>query len=201
MALDAMIESVREDMRENDPGNHATIGALDGELKGLMAARTYVELDSVRSHVALTKGERAGYHCNSRQACSYPDCSCQPTESGNAVHSMPSTTACSGEPGRIPDLEKARINAQYWKMHAFNADDRSDAVLAMDQAANAWKNAAYAMADQRDSALSAIACRPEAVKTAESILRVHKDGGLVPTVRDVVQLSREVVRLKKALKT
>lgn len=50
MALDAMIESVREDLRENDPGNHATIGALNGELKGLMAARTYVELDSVRSH-------------------------------------------------------------------------------------------------------------------------------------------------------
>jgi hypothetical protein len=58
MALDAMIESVREDMRENDPGNHATIGALNGELKGLMAARTYVELDSVRSHVGQSEAER-----------------------------------------------------------------------------------------------------------------------------------------------
>lgn len=48
---------------------------------------------------------------------------------------------------------------------------------------------------------STIACSADAVETAESILRVHKDGGFVPTVRDVVQLAREVVRLKQALKT
>lgn len=40
-AIDRMIQSCEEEIGENDPGNHATIGALRGEMKGLMAARAY----------------------------------------------------------------------------------------------------------------------------------------------------------------
>ena len=58
------------------------------------------------------------------------------------------------EPGRIPDLEGARRNADYWEDAARNEPERSDALQHLHQAVNAWKNAAYAMADQRDSALS-----------------------------------------------
>jgi hypothetical protein len=42
-ALDRMIDSVGHDMREQDPGNHATIGVLKGEEKGLLAARIYLQ--------------------------------------------------------------------------------------------------------------------------------------------------------------
>lgn len=55
-------------------------------------------------------------------------------------------------PGRIPDLEGARCNAEYWLNAAREVEDRNEAVIAIEQVANAWKNAAYAMADQRDDA-------------------------------------------------
>lgn len=48
LALDRMIDSAQEEISENDPGNHATIGMLHGELKGLMAARAYAELEEAR---------------------------------------------------------------------------------------------------------------------------------------------------------
>lgn len=45
-ALDRMIESVLADLKEQDPGNHATIGSLQGELKGLQAARRLASMQS-----------------------------------------------------------------------------------------------------------------------------------------------------------
>lgn len=42
LALDRMIDSVAQDISEEDPGNHATIGMLRGEDKGLRSARTYL---------------------------------------------------------------------------------------------------------------------------------------------------------------
>ena len=71
----------------------------------------------------------------------------------------------SGEPGRIPDLEGARVNADYWKHGAWNEPSREDALQCMEQAVNAWKNAAYAMADQRD-ALRSETAQPSASEAA-----------------------------------
>lgn len=45
-ALDRMIASVLSDLKEQDPGNHATIGSLQGELKGLQAAKGLVSIQS-----------------------------------------------------------------------------------------------------------------------------------------------------------
>lgn len=57
--------------------------------------------------------------------------------------------------GRIPDLEGARRNADYYLAEAKHPDVESNsAVIFFEQAINAWKNAAYAMADQRDAARS-----------------------------------------------
>ena len=48
-ALTRMIESVEDDIRKEDPGNHATRGELRGELKGLLAARHYLAAAFTRS--------------------------------------------------------------------------------------------------------------------------------------------------------
>ena len=53
--------------------------------------------------------------------------------------------------GRIPDLENTRIRAEYWIKACCEATDSAEAILFMEQAMLAWKNAAYAMADQRDA--------------------------------------------------
>lgn len=60
------------------------------------------------------------------------------------------------EIGRIPDLEPARRNAEYWTEAARHEPERASALTHLHQAVNAWKNAAYAMADQRDAARSAM---------------------------------------------
>lgn len=77
LALDRMVESVEEDIKSEDPGNHATLGMLRGELKGLMAARTYAELDEARWNRAPSSIERiqelertaaeAGHICSQRR--------------------------------------------------------------------------------------------------------------------------------------
>jgi hypothetical protein len=46
-------------------------------------------------------------------------------------------------PGRIPELEPARLNADYWLNAGRNCVDKENAVLCCEQAINAWKNAAY----------------------------------------------------------
>ena len=51
--LDRMIESVNEDIQK-EAGNYGTLAHLGGELKGLMAARAYAELDSARSAIRTT---------------------------------------------------------------------------------------------------------------------------------------------------
>ena len=65
----------------------------------------------------------------------------------------PSAEQEANRSGRIPDLEGTRLNAEYWRN---GAKDESlplgERLMALDQAVNAWKNAAYAMADQRDAA-------------------------------------------------
>lgn len=60
----------------------------------------------------------------------------------------------SKKPGRIADLEPTRINADYWVASAYKAKTLADARLFLEQAVNAWKNAAYYMADQRDGAIN-----------------------------------------------
>lgn len=77
-------------------------------------------------------------------------------QNGEPVGAAPSSTRLTSAPGRIPDLEGARINAGYWLTAARSEDvPHSEALMALEQSANAWKNAAYAMADQRDAAVSA----------------------------------------------
>mgnify|MGYP001609667995 CR=1 FL=1 len=68
----------------------------------------------------------------------------------------------SDKEGRIPDLEPVRRNAEYWASAARDGGAREYAMLAMEQAVNAWKNAAYAMADQRDALRSATPARDTA---------------------------------------
>ena len=64
---------------------------------------------------------------------------------------MANTRAPSDAPqadvGRIPALEATRTNADYWKHGAWNEPNREDALRCMEQAVNAWKNAAYAAHD------------------------------------------------------
>jgi hypothetical protein len=58
--------------------------------------------------------------------------------------------------GRIPELEGTRTNAEYWarearKLHVGHAEKQ----LCMEQAVNAWKNAAYAAWDKINASRSA----------------------------------------------
>lgn len=70
LAMDRMIESVQAEIAENDPGNHATIAALNGELKGLLAGRLLLELAFVPSETLCsepiawyTEHDGGGAHC------------------------------------------------------------------------------------------------------------------------------------------
>lgn len=47
--IDRMLESVKDDLRNEDPGNHATISFLQGEGKGLTAAKLLLE-GALRGH-------------------------------------------------------------------------------------------------------------------------------------------------------
>lgn len=52
---------------------------------------------------------------------------------------------------RVPGwelVEPARINAEYWQNASRATDDGAEAVLAMEQAHNAYKNCAYALAEK-----------------------------------------------------
>lgn len=53
---------------------------------------------------------------------------------------------------RISDLEPTRINSDYWLGNARRAESDASILIYAEQAINAWKNAAYVMADQRDQA-------------------------------------------------
>jgi len=83
--------------------------------------------------------------------------------------------------GRIPDLEATRHNAEYWLNAAREVEDRDEAVLAIEQVANAWKNAAYAMADQRDalrSAIGALSVPRELVQQVVVLLQSYAEYGM-----------------------
>jgi hypothetical protein len=49
-------------------------------------------------------------------------------------------------------VEPARQNAEFWRKGAHATEDRGEAVLAMEQAHNAYKNAAYHLAEMLDKA-------------------------------------------------
>ncbi len=53
--------------------------------------------------------------------------------------------------GRVPELEPTRANAEYWINAAKGEKDKVQALICLHQAINAWKNAAYAMADKHPS--------------------------------------------------
>lgn len=60
---------------------------------------------------------------------------------------------------RVPGwelVEPARINAEYWQNASRATDDGAEAVLAMEQAHNAYKNCAYALAEKLSRVPSAI---------------------------------------------
>lgn len=74
------------------------------------------------------------------------------TRAARAVESTPSHVAPIGEPGRIPELEPTRRNAEYWRTSAHEQGNIDEKMLAMEQAINAWKNAAYAAWDKINTA-------------------------------------------------
>lgn len=49
LGIERMLESVQEDLKNEDPGNYATIAALHGEGKGLTAAKMLLE-GALRGH-------------------------------------------------------------------------------------------------------------------------------------------------------
>lgn len=57
-ALDRMLASVDEDLADQDPGNHSTIGQLVGEKKGLQAARELLMRAQPEALFASTTGWR-----------------------------------------------------------------------------------------------------------------------------------------------
>lgn len=60
-----------------------------------------------------------------------------------------SSIEANTRPGRIPELEQTRINAEYWTTEARKINvGGAEKQICMEQAVNAWKNAAYAMADR-----------------------------------------------------
>lgn len=69
---------------------------------------------------------------------------------------IPASEGRAEQPGRIPELEGARISAEYWLNSARDIPTLTEAGITYEQAINAWKNAAYAMADKWYAARSAI---------------------------------------------
>ena len=66
-------------------------------------------------------------------------------------------------------LEKVRMNAEYWLDSARAEADRNTAVIAMEQSANAWKNAAYALAE------ALVARTTYTAETADSLRKKYGD--------------------------
>jgi hypothetical protein len=74
-------------------------------------------------------------------------------------------------PGCVPHafmLEATRRNAEFWRAGGHNEADKGRALLCLEQAVNAWKNAAYANAKEvlllraeRDALLSKVATMVE----------------------------------------
>lgn len=101
-------------------------------------------------------------------------------------------TTTEPEPGRIPDLHNAERHARYWTDGAKEIDDREEALLALHQAALTWKNAAYAMADQRDAAKRQ-ACTSEH-RTTCSFAASATEAMQPMTKKDMEYLSRLAAR-------
>lgn len=68
------------------------------------------------------------------------------------LRTTPSHALPIGEQGRIPELEPTRRNAEYWRTSAHEQGNIDEKLLAMEQAVNAWKNAAYAAWDKINAA-------------------------------------------------
>ena len=64
------------------------------------------------------------------------------------IHEKSNATSAGCVIGRIPALESTRINADYWIDAARKAESPAEALMFIEQAANAWKNAAYAAHDK-----------------------------------------------------
>lgn len=91
-------------------------------------------------------------------------------ELAEAFLSSRSHAQANGEPGRIPELEPTRINAEYWRAAASKDGNLCTALLAMEQAANAWENAAYAAHDKLDATIKAHDTWAEAAHEAQRLL-------------------------------
>lgn len=106
--------------------------------------------------------------------------------------------------GRIPDLEPTRRNAEYWAVEAEKASDRSMAMACAANAMFAWRNAAYAMADQRDNARATqiVNAVNERVREAcEELLNTpHQENvAVIPVIPSVsvLDVAREIMRLHR----
>ena len=76
------------------------------------------------------------------------------------------------KPGRVADLEETRIRASYWMNEARHkqAEGRGEPLMLAAEAVNAWKNAAYTMADQRDALRSATGASDDVRRVAQDLL-------------------------------
>ena len=75
------------------------------------------------------------------------DCRCWDCVSGSAQRPPSGENVQPDRPG-WPLLEKTRENADYWLRGGRNEPNREQAILALEQSINAWKGAAYSLAEK-----------------------------------------------------
>lgn len=85
-----------------------------------------------------------------------------------------------------PMLASTALNADYWLKAGRDTADRDEAVLAVEQSANAWRNAAYALAEKLS--------RTPVPEAAEKNVPLIRGVGLVKMFKDQRDESADVLR-------
>lgn len=156
---------------------------MDSELRSTIeeaaAALERHTLNAIARECAASETPATDFVCLKEPRCKAP-CG------GRNCHVEPS--ACSaervatGQPGRIPELEQTRMNADYWLDHARGCKTTSNAVIHAEQAISAWKNAAYAAWDRIKSSAPSSDGVALAEAQAHSLKMADRFGALVAEV-------------------